>query len=1182
MKKNQEFDVGRSSSMIKKICVMMKLVVCLLTLGFSTVMGSTNAQVKLSLSLTNATLPEIFEEISRQTGYHFAYSDNLLEKQQRITISFNQTDLDVVLQTCLKETGLGYRVEDKIVMISSKFALPQEQDTKREIRGMVRDKEGLPLPGVTVLIKGTTQGVATHHDGTFGFMLPQKGKTTLVFSFVGMQTQEVVVDEKDKLIEITLEAASEDLQEVVVTGYSSLPKERATGSINVISKKQLDKPTTNFASRLIGTTAGLASTLDSEGNPTFEIRGQTSLYANAQPLLVVDGFPVEGGFNSINPNDVESVTILKDAAAASIWGARAANGVIVVTTKKAEAGNRLKVELSGFVKFSPKLDLNYVNPLASSSETIDYEQMAFDRWSTTQNNGNLQRDYYMAYSQGLTALNEYRLGNITEIEKNDILNALRKNDNRGQIKHHMLVVPLSQQYNLTVSSASQRSSNIFSFMFSDHQSQFKNTDSQEYMLNYRNFAKITKWMDFSLSGMLHYSKDNNNGCSLATIQALSPYDMLIDENGDYLNVINDYYQPIIENQVPVEKFPYSDWSYNPLSEMDNRDLTTQKLNIRLQAGITLQLLKGLSYDAKVQYEILQDESRNLYKEGSYYVRNLVNTSSTWNKTDGTVTPNLMKGDILEERQVRTTGYNFRNQLNFSRRFDKHEIDAIAGTEISNTIIKGTASPTVYGYNDDRLTVGTFPNGTTVKDWMGYNKTFYYTPSYSYLTSRYFSLYGNVAYTFDSKYTLSGSVRTDASNLITDDPKYRYSPFWSIGLRWQLYREKFMTSIEWLDRLTLRVTYGYNGNVDNSTSFRPLISLQSTPDLYTNENVATIVSFGNPTLRWEKVGTLNIGFDYSIFAGKLLGKLDYYRKDGKDLLAKISIPSINGTTSQKFNNAAMQNHGIELEIGTTLAITENIEWQGNLNFAWNRNKITKLFKQNYTSSDLAYGDATSAYVEGKNSQTLWAYKYAGIHNVGTAESPDWQPMVQGPDEDTLFAFADGFPKGDATTYMLDMGTKVAPYTLGFTNQFKIYNFDFSFIITGKFGHVFNHHSFNYPDVSAKALPNARYSEVLNCDPMKMLPLPQNDVEKTYSTWFPMYKSLDYLADKANHVRLQEINLTYHVPAKLLAKIGISSLRLYAQANNLFVITNNKYDEDPETPLGTYRLQPQYTFGFKLDF
>ena len=1182
MKKNQEFDVGRNSYVVKKICLMMKLLVCLLTLGFSTVLGNTHAQVKLSLSMTNATLPEVFEEITRQTGYHFAYSDNLLEKQKKVTVSFSKTDLEVVLKECLKETGLGYRVEDRIVMISSKFLPVEEEPVKRELRGVVRDKEGLPLPGVTVMIKGTTQGVATYHDGTFGLMITKGEKITLVFSFVGMQTKEVVVSDADKMLEVILEAVVEDLQEVVVTGYSVLPKERSTGSINVISKQQLDKPATNFASRLIGTTAGLASTLDAEGNPTFEIRGQTSLYANAQPLLVVDGFPVEGGFNSINPNDVASVTILKDAAAASIWGARAANGVIVVTTKKAEAGNRLKIELSAFVKVSPKLDLDYINPLASSLETIDYEVKGFDRWGTIQNNGNLQQDYYRAYSQGLTALNEHRLGNISEKDRDDILNSLRKNDNRDQIRRYMLAVPFSQQYNLTISSASQRSNNVLSLMFSDHQSRFKNTDSQEYMLNYRNMAEVTKWMDFSLSGMLHYSKDNNNGCSLTDIQNLSPYDMLKDEAGNYTNVIRDYYQPIIDNQVPVDRFPYSDWSYNPLVEMNNRDLTTQLLNVRLQAGVTLKLMKGFTYDAKFQYELLQNETRNLYKEGSFYVRNMVNTSSTWNKASNTITPNLMNGEILDERQVRTTGYNLRNQLNFSRRFDKHEIDAIVGTEISNSITKGTISPTVYGYNDDRLTVGAFLNGTTVTDWMGYSKSFAYTPTYSYLTSRYFSLYGNLAYTFDGKYPLSGSVRTDASNLITDDPSYRYSPFWSVGMRWQLYREKFMDNIEWLDRLTLRVTYGYNGNVDSSTSFKPLISLQSTPDLYTDDVVATIASFGNPTLRWEKVGTLNVGFDYSLFEGKLFGKLDLYQKKGKDLLATISIPSINGTTSQKFNNAAMQNHGIELEVGTTIPITENITWFGNLNFAWNRNKITKLFRQNYLSSDLAYGDATSAYVEGKNSQTLWAYKYAGVYNVGTDDSPNWQPMIQGPDAETRFALSDGWPIGDATTYMLDMGTKVAPYTLGFTNQFRIYDFDFSFIITGKFGHVFNHHSFNYPNVTSKSLPNARYSEVLNCDPMKMLPLPQNDVERTYSNWFTMYKSMDYLADNANHVRLQEINLSYNVPSRLLSKIGLSALRVYAQANNLFVITNNKYNEDPENPLGTYRLQAQYTFGFKLDF
>ena len=680
--------------------------------------------------------------------------------------------------------------------------------------------------------------------------------------------------------------------------------------------------------------------------------------------------------------------------------------------------------------------------------------------------------------------------------------------------------------------------------------------------------------------MLHYDKADNSGCSLGDIQNLSPYDMLKDESGNEVNVINDYYQPIIDNQVPKELFPYSDWSYNPLVEMNHRELTNTRVNVRLQAGLNVKLLKGLTYDIKMQYEMLQEEQRNHYGEETYYVRNIVNTSSTWDKKDNTVKPNITSGDILTQRMNRTTGYDIRNQLNFSRRLGKHDVDILVGTEISNSVLKGTKYPTVYGYNDDKLTIGSYPNGTTVRNWMGSSYTFDYATTFSWLTNRYFSLYGNAAYTFDDKYTLSGSVRTDASNLITDDPAYRYSPFWSVGGRWQIYREKFMQDISWLDRLTLRLTYGFNGNVDSSTSFMPLINMSSAPDIYTNENVASIASFGNPTLRWEKVGTLNIGFDYSLWEGRLFGKLDVYNKRGKDLLAEISIPSINGTTSQKFNNAGMTNNGIELEVGTTLT-AGGFTWTGNLNFAWNKNKITKLFKQTHSAYDMT-GGGTAAYVEGYNAQTLWAYKYAGLRNMGTEETPDWQPVIQGENADTFYAFSDGWPAGEPLDYMLDMGTKVAPYTMGFSNYFKVGDFDFSFIITGKFGHVFRHHSFNYPAADSKPLPNARYAEVLNCDPMKMLPLPQNEEESTYGSWFTYYPNLNYLTDKANHVRLQEVNLSYNVPVKALAKVGLKGLKVYAQANNLFVITNNKYDEDPETPLGTMRLQPQYTFGFKLDF
>src|SRR5690606_16447051 len=187
---------------------------------------------------------------------------------------------------------------------------------------------------------------------------------------------------------------------------------------------------------------------------------------------------------------------------------------------------------------------------------------------------------------------------------------------------------------------------------------------------------------------------------------------------------------------------------------------------------------------------------------------------------------------------------------------------------------------------------------TIQNWLGSNQTFSYTNSFSYRTERFFSMYGNAAYTYNNKYTLSGSVRTDASNLITDDPSYRYAPFWSLGGSWQLGREEFAQDLNWLNQLNLRLTYGYNGNVDRSTAFMPLISTTATPDTYTNEYTANISSYGNPTLRWEKTGTWNLGIDYSIFDNTYFGKIDIYNKYGRDLIAQLSIPAINGTTSQR--------------------------------------------------------------------------------------------------------------------------------------------------------------------------------------------------------------------------------------------------------------------------------------------
>ena len=283
------------------------------------------------------------------------------------------------------------------------------------------------------------------------------------------------------------------------------------------------------------------------------------------------------------------------------------------------------------------------------------------------------------------------------------------------------------------------------------------------------------------------------------------------------------------------------------------------------------------------------------------MRQLINTTSSWNQETGKVTPNLPKGGIKDQSKTEIRAYNWRNQLNFVRTFaDRHDVNVIAGMEVSDRVRESTTYARTYGYNDETLSVGVFPNGPTgTKNWMGNsNGTFGYTNSYSYSTDRYFSLYANAAYTFDEKYTVSGSVRTDASNLITDDPKYRYSPFWSLGLGWQIGKENFMAGIDWLDRLNIRATYGYNGNVDKSTSFRPLISVNATQNTYTHDFTASISSYGNPSLRWEKTGTWDLGIDYSVLAGKLYGKIDVYNKLGKDLIASMTIPSVNGTSSQK--------------------------------------------------------------------------------------------------------------------------------------------------------------------------------------------------------------------------------------------------------------------------------------------
>lgn len=1145
---------------------------------------------RITINQQKLTLQTALNEIQKQSGYDFYYDGKIIPKNRPIAISIVDVSIEQALQTVLKDLNLTYRVDGKTVVIKRKEPSFLDKVVSAfaviDIRGTVLDEKGQPLPGATVRVKNSSKVVTTNTNGEFQLKDIDEN-AVLQISFLGYKSQEITVGQS-RNITVKMEVGSSDLEGITVvsTGYQTLPKERATGSFNVVGKDQLDKPTTNIAQRLIGTTAGMQATLDADGNPRFEIRGQTSLnirdasnnlIATAAPLVVVDGFAVQGDFSTINPNDVESVTILKDAAAASIWGAKSANGVIVIVTKKGNRNKGLGVNFSAFARIADKLDLDYVNPRASSAEVVDFETKAFGKWGALTNSGSLAQYNLFGRSPAFTALNEYyTLNRGTQDQMNALLDQYRNQDNKGQIRNELLANPLTQQYNLSLSGGSDRMSNMMSLLYEDNQTNFKNSNNKKYTFTYRADADVFKWLQFNFSGLVNYNKRNNSGVTLSDIQRIDPYQMLLNPDGSFTD-LSLYYKPTISRLVPTALFPYADWGYNPVQEIANRKLTSENLSTRLQAGLRFKIIKGLTFDSKIQYELFNTNNKDIYNENTFKVRDAVNTTSTWNQTTNAITLNLPKGGMLDQSRTKITSYNFRNQLNFDRNFgEKHELNFVAGSETSSTISEFFGNPTTYGFNEGTLSVGTFPNGpgtaaAPLRDWRGFLlDIFPYTNSFSYTTDRYFSLFGNAAYTYNGKYTLSGSVRTDASNLITDDPSYRYAPFWSVGLGWQLSKEDFMKKLSWVDRLSLRATYGYNGNVDRSTSFRPLVALQPTPNAFTGDRTASISSYGNPTLRWEKTGTWNLGLDYSLFKGGLYGKIDVYNKSGKDLIAEIAIPAATGTTRQKLNNAEMTNRGIELELGTSQKIKGNdIVWRGNLNFAYNKNKITRLFLTNYSSTVLTEGGMYS-YVEGGNASDLWRYEYAGIVNN--------QPVVKGPNGSTVDFST--FPIGDGRTFLLNMGTAVAPYTLGMVNSFQVYDFNFSFIVTGKFGHVFQRTGFNYPRSSG--LPNNKYAEVVNGDPSKIVPLPLNPLEPRYSFWPNFTNKLSYLIESASHVRMQEVNLSYNLPSKLVSKIKMNRLQVFAQANDLFTIVANNAGEDPEYPIGTLKPQARVSLGVKCDF
>lgn len=1117
---------------------------------------------------------DALEQVRTQCGVSLMYQSSAINQSIKLKLDLRQVSLREALDAICGPAGLVYEENNDYILIKR-----NKQTTRLKkiiVKGIVSDEDNVPLPGATVRVSGLANGQVTDMDGRYEIEV--ETGAVLEFSFVGYRSQQHKV-ENPITLHIRLTEALQSLQDVVVTGYQTISKERATGAFDIVGQKNIDKPAVSVAERLVGVVPGVASTLDSEGNVSLSIRGQSTLLSSGRPLLVVDGFPIEGGFESINPNDVESISVLKDAAAASIWGARASNGVIVVTTKQSKKQKGLNVEFSAQTKIGARPDLAYMRNSASSAEMVEYEKSLFGKYgiqplASQVSAASFNTTHYYTYTQAGILYNRYAAGELTEAEMNTGLEQLKQQNNLSQIQDLMMRRPVYQQYNLSLAGSTERMSNYVSLLYSRNDRRFQKVSDDNFQFNYRGKAKLLPMLDLYLSGMMAYQNSDLTG--MESISGLAPYDLLVDASGKPTDLSHlHYYKPMIDRMVPKENFPYADWSYNPLTEINNRSLKAHKLDLRFQGGLTWKIIEGLTFDTKLQYERLQYNYRNLYNEQTYYVRNKVNTSSSWNRHTNEVSQALPSGSILEESTDVINSYNFRNQVSFARVLGGvHALNFVGGLEISQTQTDGTRNAPSYGYNDDRLTVGVFPKGTTgLRNWLGKEMTLDYLNRYTYHRARYFSAFANLSYTFDERYSLSASFRTDASNFITDDPQYRYSPFSSVGLSWNVSREDFMQALPEVDHLKLRFTYGSNGNANSSTSVVPLIRMLGY-NQQTNEMEAEVWSKGNPKLRWERTNVLNLGVDFDLWKSRLFGKIDLYYKYSKDVLGEVAIPMINGGTSAIFNNAEIRNKGFELMLGSRLPIAKELTWEGNLSMAYNDNKIVKLFKTSAPYWQLSGEGSRSFQVEGKPLNSVYSYVYDGVKNVGTATAPHRMPTVR-------LKNGEYMPLGGQTTYdgldfLAYQGTTVAPWYVGMTHTLTYQDFSLSCIVVGKFGHIFRRTGFNY--AGRGETPNAQLTELLHNNADKVVPMPLQDTDPL-SQW-SRAAYLDYLTTSAANIRLQELSLSYNLPKRLLSQWGVDRLTLYCQGNNL--LTWKRIDEDPEYLYGSYRLQPSCTFGLKLAF
>jgi TonB-linked SusC/RagA family outer membrane protein len=1141
----------------KKILLEMKitiLLVLVLSFGASASIYSQNQRV--SMQFEDATILEVLNEIKTQTGLRFIYNEDKLDDLQAINLDAGDSSVEEVLEEIFEETDLECRFQDDVIMIVDRMSktVVKEQEQKKEVKGTVTDDQGIPLPGVSVVIKGTNTGVATNIDGEYVLELENEN-VVLVFSFVGMIPQEIAYTGQTSL-NVTLVADSEQMAEVVVTGYQTLSRERTTGSFAQIKQEEFEqRVTTDITSSLEGLVPGLYV----DGDNEITIRGVGTLYGDSSPLIVVDGFPVEADLSTINPDDIASVTVLKDAAATSIWGVKAANGVIVLTTKMGSLKEKVQVNASYYLTIEEKPDFNDLD-LMSTSDQIDFDVDTYD-------GGNWVAWWvpYIALNPLQTIYKQKNDGVISQAEYDSKVAKMKSKNAYDQMARYFLQNAVSHKANVSITGGGERGTYYLSTSYQGNESTSVGNSNDRININLKNNYKLSDKFTLSTSANFTYTKADNNGIPIRTMLTKKPYEFLVDEN----DVPIQYYNKDKAKLQELEEKGYLPYSTSFLDVLKHNDNTNKGFDARIQLGLNYKISSDLVFDTKFQYERGYSKSRDFKSIKHPDTRNMINTYTLEDGSGGLI-HQLPKGGWLKSGKNDHEAWTWRNQLSYNASFDndKHQISAIAGAEVRKYV--------TYNFNEEKF--GYDPQTLTYVPmdesfWLGamqnaawYGRTgFAYPPlsSYGEVDNRDVSFFMNGSYTYDGKYTLTASGRVDQSNLFGSSKEFRYKPLWSTGLSWRMSEEEFLSEVDWLDNLMIRATYGVGGSTNKN--FFPALMGDYGISFSTGDPYIRLSNPANDKLKWETAYMFNIGVDWSIMNNRIWGSFEYYNKDSEDLIGRQSLDPTNGWDAASVNFASINNKGVEISLNATPIKRNGFVWETNLNIANNKNEVVDVgvsgaslnnyletlptFERLEVFAKYGLMGRLGIPIKGKPLTRVYAYKYDGLDANG-------QPKIFNENGEAIsWAAFSGDPA--ALKYM---GTSTPTVFGNFKNTFSYKGLTLAINMTYKFGHVFR-----APRSVGSVTHGPQRNNLVNrwkeAGDEAYTNVPKYDLymNRSYEDY---YRNADINVLDGDLIRLNDLSLSYDLPKGLIAKTPLKSLNVKFQARNLWLWTANDEDIDPD--------------------